>query len=391
MPSFNEQKLKKIKFIDKAFSFFYYPKKKQNSNHKIDKDNTDSIFLIGLLLIGDTVMYLPAFKILRQNFPKAKITLLCGAQVKTILDGHELIDEFIIVNCPWIAPFDKSLKNILNFYSSLKQVRKFKYQVAIDFRGDWRNIFYMNFVKANRKISYDFTGGNYMLTDIIKHDKEIVHFTEEVCFFLKEIGCVFHEIDCVPSLQVTENVKSFCKQKIKDLNLSGKIVIGLHPGSSLEVKKWEEEKFAQVIINLSEQLANTVFLIFEGPGEEATIQKIEEVISKCKTVKYYIIRESLKSYVSIISLCNLVICNDSGAAHLASAYNIPTVIIFGNVDPKFVAPYKSHHAFVISHQVECKPCHTPFCRYGNPICIKGIGVEEVFSKASLGLQQFHNI
>lgn len=61
-------------------------------------------------------MYLPALRVIRKNFPNSKITLICTKVVEIVLKEQNLVDQFIIVDCPWIAPFNKSLKNIFSFF-----------------------------------------------------------------------------------------------------------------------------------------------------------------------------------------------------------------------------------------------------------------------------------
>lgn len=72
-------------------------------------------------------------------------------------------------------------------------------------------------------------------------------------------------------------------------------------------------------------------------------------------ISYSVIKKGLNEYITIISIAQLMICNDSGAAHIASAFGVPTVVIFGNVDPKYVTPLVVSNLRIISHNLECNP------------------------------------
>lgn len=377
MPTFNLQKIAKLKKIDRIFKAFYFFPKNKKVYPPLNKEEVSTLVILGFLLIGDTIMYLPALRIIRKNFPNAKITLICEKAVKTILDQQGLIDDFVIIKCPWIAPVNYSFKNLLNFFSAIKLVNQTKHDLAIDFRGDWRNIFYMNFISARRKVSYNFTGGEYMLTDVVKPNESIVHFTEESLFFLKQLGCNYNDADRLPALVLSPADKSYVESfKLKN-NLHEKLVIGVHPGTSQEVKRWDEQKYTELILKLAADNANATFIIYEGPNERSTVAHIENEL-KQNGVGYIIINKTLHEYILMLSVCDIVICNDSGAAHIASAFAIPTVVIFGNVDPQYVIPYGADIRRIISHQMECKPCYQSFCKFGHNLCIKSVGVDEVY-------------
>lgn len=379
MPLFNEQKLNKLRKIDKFLKAIYpYPKNKKE-HFPIVKNDVKEIIVIAFLLIGDTIMYMPAIKVLKKNFPFAKITLVCGSLVRTILQDQDLVDDFIIVNCPWISPFNKSLNNILNLFSSLNKVNRKKYDFAIDFRGDWRNIFYMNFINARRKAGFNFSGGEYMLTDVIALDQKPDHLIDEIFAFLQELDCIFTENDKYPILKLTKADNHYVDKFKKENDLCNKFIIGIHPGASLEERKWDEHKYADLIIRLSQSHSNYIFLIFEGPNEKNTINILENTFTGTN-VKYLVVSKSLHEYIILMSICQLVICNDSGAAHLACAYNVPSVVIFGKGDPKAVKPFTLNKLQIVSHSLECKPCHLINCRFGTNLCMKMVNVDEVYEK-----------
>jgi lipopolysaccharide heptosyltransferase II len=381
MPTFNKEKISKLTKIDRLFKSIYLFPRNKREHPPIIKTEVRELLVIGFLLIGDTIMYLPALGVLKRNFPNARITIICEKATEIILKDQGLIDSFIIIKCPWIAPFDTSLKNIFNFFAAIKKANSIKYDLAIDFRGDWRNIFYMNFINARRKASYNFTGGEYMLTDVFKPDESIVHFTEESFYFLKQLGCDYTDNDKFPVLKLTEKDVEYLNNFKAGNCLENKFIVGVHPGTSQEVKRWDEEKYSELIVRLAKDYSNLSFIIFEGPNERDTVSKIETVLIT-NNIEYLVVSKSLKEYILLLSLCQLIICNDSGAAHIAAAYGIPIVVIFGNVDPKYVIPYGSEMRKIISHNMECKPCYQSYCRFGHKLCIVSVSVDEVYNSAA---------
>jgi ADP-heptose:LPS heptosyltransferase len=379
MPRFNSDKTQKLKKFDnflKKFLLF----RRTKIYPAIIKDKVSEIIILSMYLIGDTIMFIPVLTVLKRNFPNAKITIVCGKPEEIILKNQGLADKFITVKCPWIS-FDYSLKNIINFFSKLKVINRIKYDLAIDFRGDWRNIFFMNFISSSRKISYNFTGGEYMLTDVIFPDPTITHYIEESFYLLKQIGCKFSEKDKLPVLKLNAEDEMFLSNFKSRNGLDDKFIIGIHAGASMEVKKWDEKKYSELIIRLSYTSPETVFVLYEGPNERNTVSAIENILVKNK-IDFITINKPLHDYLILLSLCQLVVCNDSGAAHIASAFSIPTVVIYGNVDPVLVSPYGSKMLKVVSHTLDCKPCHQRFCKFGTNLCISMVTVDDVFDDAA---------
>lgn len=385
MPQFNKNKIKKLRIIDRLLkAVYFYPKNKQHIMPPIKSVDVKNILIPSFFLIGDSIMYLPSFLAIRKNYPNANIIILCSKTLKDVLGNVNLIDKFIIVNCPWIAPFDKSIKNIVNFFKQIIQINKQEnIDLIIDFRGDWRTIFMMNFIRSKRKVSYNTTGGDYMLTDPIIPNPNIHHYTEEGLYLLQSIGLNLSDIPKSPELKLSSEYLTEIKKFRKEHNIEDKIVIGIHPGvsASKEARMWEESKFAELIISINKH-NNDIdhFVLFEGPNEKETIDQITAITRSNDKIKTIIIKEKLTEYIKLLNVCDIIICNDSGAGHLACAFSIPTIIIFGKADPRAVKPY-SDYANIISHDLSCKPCNQHVCPLGTNDCIKHISSEEVYSEA----------
>lgn len=375
MPTFDKNKIKRLGYINAIFKKIYFLKKRSinNFNDLVQVDKELNIIILLFLLIGDTIMYLPAIDILKKTYAKSKFTFVCTLAAKEILVKQGFVAEFILIDCPWISPFNKSIYNIFKFWKTLLTINKQDYDIAIDFRGDWRNIFYMSFIKSKKKISYNFSGGEYMLTDVILPNPLFEHFTDEALYFVKNLGCNYSELEAIPFLKSNNQYLNEFKEKN---NLYGYLIIGLHPGASQEVKRWDPLKYLQLIKEIWILEPKSKFLIFEGPGESGTVDFISSNLYN-SNIPHLRIKEKLSVYIDIISICDLVICNDSGAAHITAAHGKPVVIIFGNVDPKFVTPKSTNIVKVVSHKLSCKPCNKSYCVLHTSECIKSITVNEV--------------
>jgi ADP-heptose:LPS heptosyltransferase len=98
----------------------------------------------------------------------------------------------------------------------------------------------------------------------------------------------------------------------------------LHPGSGDPRRRWPAEKFAAVADALV--AASARVFVNGGPGDEHVA---DAVCTAARTQgDVFTARTSLGGLVGLLSRCAVVVSNDSGPLHLASAVGVPTVGIY---------------------------------------------------------------
>ena len=119
-------------------------------------------------------------------------------------------------------------------------------------------------------------------------------------------------------------------------------------------------------------------MIFEGPGENYVVDKVMETVKR-NNVPVIRSRTNIKQYMQYISLCDVMICNDSSAGHIAAAYGIKTFVIFGPVQPERAVPYGKKVYAISNNELECIPCVSSICMRNNE-CIISVTVDMVFKE-----------
>lgn len=380
LKKFNKKKTWMIPFINKAFGIFYHEKK---AAIQLDLNKIRNILIIDYALIGDAVMSSSFFRIIRNNIPNAQITLVCSGIERTIYEEQNLIDEFVTIDFKLFTETAGIVRNNCKIRQIAKRINKNKYDLAIEPRGDLRFIYLMHLCNAKRKVSYSYTGGECFLTDVIRPSGDVNHLVEDKMYFIKSLGCIFSDEDIYPRLYINQEQELIRKKFVKQNNLEGKTIIGIHPGASLAVKEWGG--FHKVLLQLNKSRFNPVFILFEGPNEKKAVIKLENAALSCGA-RYIISNTSIEEYMLRISLCDVMICNDSGAGHIAAAYGVPSFVVFGPVLPETARPYAKDNVYCFSEELSCKPCMATVYDNSNE-CLKKIKPDDVSEKV---LTYFNN-
>lgn len=370
---FNPDKTKYIKVVNMFLNLVHHEKK---AHSRPDISKADSILIIDPTLIGDIVMLVPLLRAIRKNNNHCRITLACGKWAKSILRSQNLVDEFIFIDSNYLNSIKSLAIDRKRLKEQTRRINKKIYDYALEPRGDIRYIYFMHYCKAKRKVSYNYTGGECFLTDVIKPSSNVKHLVEDKIFFIEKCNCrINSDNDRYPRIDLSEGQKKKRNEFIKDNALTGKIIIGIHPGASLEKKRWDG--FSEVVSAISKAIPDVFFVIFMGPGEEDAVRTVELVARDCGS-QYLVSSTSIDDYMVRISACSIMICNDSGAGHLAAAYGVPVFVIFGPFFPDMVRPYAKENVFCFSEDVDCKPCMSQVCDRDR-ICLKIITAEKVTS------------
>jgi ADP-heptose:LPS heptosyltransferase len=152
--------------------------------------------------------------------------------------------------------------------------------------------------------------------------------------------------------------------------------IVLAPSASFKFKRWPIDAFVELARELLEATELSL-VVLAGPGDDFC--RAFEAIESPRLHNLQG-KTSLKESMSVLAGAKLCVGNDSGMNHIAEAYGVPCVTIFGPTDPRFgFRPHGEKSTFV-SRELWCKPCSTTGakeCYRERHFCMEEITVAEV--------------
>ena len=153
--------------------------------------------------------------------------------------------------------------------------------------------------------------------------------------------------------------------------------MGINPGASYgSAKRWYPKEFADVAIDLSNQYD---IIIFGGPDEKDIANDIEKYLIEkgVDNYKNLAAKITINELINQISNLDLFITGDSGPMHLAAAFQIPTVAIFGPTKDNETSQWMNEKSMIVKKNLECQPCMKRTCPLKHHNCMKMVVASDV--------------
>jgi len=184
--------------------------------------------------------------------------------------------------------------------------------------------------------------------------------SENTCNFVPGIFLREREID--------NNIK-----QTKALHLKEKPVI-IDPGAAYGPSKiWQVEKYARLIDYIKEQKKLPVVLL----GSAASLSLTRRITAATRNKPIVLTGKlNLRESITAISGCRLFISTDTGAMHIAAAFGVSQIAIFGSSSPKWTGPLNTE-ALIVYENLPCSPCFKRICPLGTYECMKNITLKKV--------------
>ncbi|WP_323587940.1 glycosyltransferase family 9 protein [Aliarcobacter butzleri] len=295
--------------------------------------------------LGDAIMATPAIENLIKTYPDAQITLL-GSFVSTqAFQGYPNIKRVIVDDT---KKSGNRYKNLISLAKSIGRV-----DLAISFRRSISSKFMMFFIKAKKKFNYR------RLTK-------------------KEIHLCIRYNDFVNKVLNLKNEVGDLKLYFKPFNYD-KPTLGINPGATYgSAKRWYPEEFAKIAIEMSKKYD---IVIFGGPSETNIAKDIEnELVSKGITNYQNLAgKTTIPELIEKIAGLDLFITNDSGPMHIAAAYKVKTIAIFGPTKFTETNQWNNPSGEIVTKNLDCAPCMKRVCPLKHHNCMKNITAADVLN------------
>lgn len=331
---------------------------------------TQRILVVGPAWVGDMVMAQSLFITLKARFPDTDIDVLAPAWSKPLLARMPEVSSAVMM------PLEHGELG-LGVRKRLGRAIRFRYSQAIVLPRSWKSALTPAFARIPVRTGYrgEFRYG--LINDMRPLDKRLLTQTVQRYTALGlERGAPLPPVIHHPKLRVDPDNQKLLLD-INRLNLD-KPVVALLPGAEYgPAKRWPIERYGELARRLVD--SGRQVWVFGSAKEHELGDRIqratgEGVTNLCGSTK-------LVDALDLLALVQCAVSNDSGLMHMAAAVGVKLVALYGSSTPAYTPPL-THKADVVYLGISCSPCFERECPLGHLNCLMGIGVDDIFRRAT---------
>jgi heptosyltransferase II len=323
--------------------------------------------------VGDAVMSEPALSAVREAFPDAEVTWLARPGIAELFRGHPAIDRMVVYE------HRGRHAGLSGKWTLASELRRHAFDLAILFQNAFEAAALALLAGVPRRYGYATDGRRLLLTHSVgvPERTSLRHQTSYYLDLLRPLGVV-RPVEA-PRLFVTAEEQDHMDRRLVESSLAPTDdFLGLNPGSTYgTAKRWLPERFARTADRLAVDFGLRV-VILGAPGEEALGRSIADAMESKPIVLSG--QTSMRELMAVIKRCRLLVTNDTGPMHIAAAFGVPVVAVFGPTDWRTTAPFGDLHR-IVRQPVDCSPCLLRECPIDHR-CMNGVSVDDVYKTAA---------
>lgn len=188
-----------------------------------------------------------------------------------------------------------------------------------------------------------------------------------------------------PTLKETQELWRILQEENQSVSETTRIVVlNPDPGDALPIRGWPMEKYVATVKQLLAINDDLVVVVIGLTASRPYAVKLQEALGKGRVIDLTGKTKNLRDVVTLFTLSDLLITNDSGPAHFAALTKIPSIALFGPETPVLYGAIGSNKINLFANY-SCSPClsahnhrHT-VCK--DSLCLQAIDVAQVVSTA----------
>ncbi len=268
------------------------------------------ILFITATRIGDAVLSSGLIKMLADQIPNARFTIVAGPLAAPLFAHVPGLDRVIVM---------EKRNGKSHWFKLWNQVRHKKWGLIVDLRGSGTALFLRREKRAIWK----------------KIPGDVVHKVVDAARTLKLEGD-----PPAPHLYITPDVQALADSLLGE----GGPILAVGPASNWIGKVWPIERFIQTAGQLLDKdgpMAGGRLLILGGPEDTRMVEELRMATARGRCIDLTGKVDLLTAY-ACLKRARLFIGNDSGLMHIAAAAGTPTIGLFGPSDERRYGPWGEH-------------------------------------------------
>jgi ADP-heptose:LPS heptosyltransferase len=348
-------------------------------DHSITTENVRTIVIAKYVGMGSIIQATPLIRSLKASFPGARIVFLTGRSCRPLVERLEHIDLIITVDDSSVWQVARTTLRTIAMLIRARVDLFFDLEVY----SAYASIMALCSLTRNRigfyRESAEHKKGVYTHLMYFNPRSPIRYIYLQLG---RTVGCIPQQPDRLGSIRVDESDRREIALKLALVGVDSGNYIVINPNASDLVieRRWPAERFATLIGHVVHSHDAAIVLV-GAPAERPYVTGLFESLAEEERKRAVNLAGelSLGGLFALLEKARCVVTNDTGPMHMAWALGVPTICLFGPVDPDHYG-WRGSGVEILYKHVYCSPCvhevDIPPCG-GNNICMQRIAVDEV--------------
>ena len=327
--------------------------------------------------LGDVLMTTPAIRALKQSVPGRRITLLTSTPGAAAARLVPEIDEVIVFDAPWMKASEARV-DTRQEWALLDQLRRARPGGAVIFtvysQSPLPAALLCFLADVPLRLAHCRENPYQLLTDWIPEtepERGTRHEVRRQLDLVATIGC--RTDDERLSLRVTASARNRVAGLLAEQGIGAQQRwLALHAGASAPARRYPLEGYAAAARQLYAEDGWRIVLT-GGAQESSLVERLAATIGEAAISLAG--RLSLEELAALIERAPLLISNNSGPVHVASAVATPVVDLYALTNPQHT-PWNVPSR-VLFQDVACKYCYRSVCPEGHHNCLRLVPPEAI--------------
>lgn len=295
----------------------------------------DKILVIDFGQLGDVVLSLPALRAIRQRFPRAHITVLCGLPPSYIVRMSGAANDVMALDRVKLK-YGNKIQSVYTILKLVREVRQRHFDLVIDLQSLNETNLLTYVSRAPFRLGARRQGRTLEFLLNIKPPREDLtkHQLDRFLDVLLPLG--IRDVDRRVVLPTVPQDNRAVDAILEKAGLEkGQLLAGLNPGGGFAGRRWHKDNFAAVGERLAASYGTKV-AVFAGPEETSLAREVVQQMPKGAGIA--LDRLTIPQLVSAIARCAVFITNDTGPMHIATAVGTPVIALMNRPTPSLFDP-----------------------------------------------------
>ena len=344
-----------------------------------------NILCIRLDALGDVLMTTPALRALKELPQRPRLTLLTSAAGAAVAPFVSEIDATIAYAAPWLKATAANADPAADF-AMIERLRAHGFDAAVIFTVYSQNPLpsaltaYLAGIPL--RLAHCRENPYQLLSDWIPETEPAQHIRHEV---RRQLDLVAHVGARTANERLSLHPPTHARTRVRSLfealgfkalgpRVSRPLVL-VHPGASAPSRRYPAAQYAAAV---SELAAAGCDIVFTGDANEAEL--VRQIQAEAATGSTALVGAlNLGELAAAIEHADLLLCNNTGPAHIAAAVGTPVVDLYALTNPQhtpWLVP-----ARVLSQPQDCGYCYRSVCARGDNACLAQIPPRAVAAAA----------